>query len=108
MTTTAQALPEELAELTPEELYALYMQRQENFGRASLAIDKRRRQGRVHVPAEEADVANAGPNQRIIIGPERGFNVHNLHVFTSGRAGGSERYHTHGDALKHYVRGGVQ
>lgn len=108
MTATASVVPEELAQLAPEELYALYMAKQENFGRAALAIGKRRRQGRVHVPAAEADVANAGPNQRIIVGPELGFNVHNLHVFTSGRAGGSERYHTHGDALKHYVKGGGQ
>ena len=108
MTTTSGMLPEELAQLTPEELYALYMEKQANFGRAGLAIEKRRQAGRVYVPAAEADVANAGPNQRIIVGPELGFNVHNLHVFTSGRAGGSERYHTHGDALKFYVKGGGQ
>ncbi len=100
--------PEELAELSPEELYALYMEKQVNFGRAALAISKRRKAGRVHVPAAEANVDGAGPNQRIIVGPELGFNIHNLHVFTSGRAGGSERYHTHGDALKHYIKGGGQ
>ncbi|MCY4584008.1 MAG: hypothetical protein OXE50_14620, partial [Chloroflexi bacterium] len=88
MATTAGIVPQELAQLTPEELYALYMEKQVNFGRAALALDKRRQLGRIHVPAEEADVPNAGPNQRMIVGPELGFNVHNLHVFTSGRAGG--------------------
>ena len=104
--TTDGVRPEELAELSPEELYALYMEKQVSFGMAGLALDRRRREGRVHVPAAEADIENAGPDQRMIVGPEMGFNVHNLHVFTSGRAGGSERYHTHGDALKHYIKGG--
>ena len=104
--TTDGVRPEELGELSPEELYALYMEKQVSFGMAGRALDRRRREGRVHVPAAEANVDNAGPDQRIIVGPELGFNVHNLHVFTSGRAGGSERYHTHGDALKHYIRGG--
>ena len=105
---TDGVLPEELAELNPQELYALYIEKQVNFGRAALALDKRRSAGRLHVPAAEADVQGAGPNQKMIVGPELGFNVHNLHVFTSGRAGGSERYHTHGDALKFYVKGGGQ
>ena len=62
--TTQEVLPQELAELTPEELYALYMDKQVNFGRASLALDKRRQANRLHVPAAEADIDNAGPNQR--------------------------------------------
>jgi mannose-6-phosphate isomerase-like protein (cupin superfamily) len=105
--TTDASQPEALGSLNPEELYSLYMEKQVNFGRAAMALDKRRRSGgRIHVPAAEANIANAGPDQRMIVGPEMGFNVHNLHVFTSGRAGGSERYHTHGDALKHYIKGG--
>ncbi len=96
---------EELARLSPEELWSLYMEKQAAFGMAAIALDKRRRGGRLHVPAEEAAVDRAGPNQRMIVGPELGFNVHNLHVFTSGRTGGSERYHTHGDALKYYIKG---
>ena len=108
MATKKGVMREELAELTPDELWALYMEKQVAFGRAGLALDRRRTKGRLHVPAAEADIENAGPNQRIIVGPELGFNVHNLHVFTSGRAGGSERYHTHGDALKYYIKGGGQ
>ena len=96
---------EKLAALSPEELYERYMETQAAFGRAAKGLDARRKQNRLHVPAEEADIANAGPDQRMIVGPEMGFNVHNLHVFTSGRAGGSERYHTHGDALKYYIKG---
>ena len=96
---------EELTELSADELYELYMEKQVNFGRAAQALDRRRRQNRLHVPAEEADLANSGPDQRMIIGPELGFNIHNFHIFTTGRAGGSERYHTHGDALKFYFKG---
>ncbi|MFQ6026355.1 MAG: cupin domain-containing protein [Dehalococcoidia bacterium] len=105
MTTSEGMMQDQLKELSPEELYQLYMEKQVNFGRAVLALDQRRQQNRLHVSAEEANVANAGPDQRMIVGPELGFNIHNLHVFTSGRAGGSERYHTHGDALKFYVQG---
>ena len=94
-----------LGALSPEALYERYMDAQAAFGRASLGLDERRKQNRLHVSAAEADIANAGPDQRMIVGPEMGFNVHNLHVFTSGRAGGSERYHTHGDALKYYIKG---
>ena len=96
---------ETLAALSPEQLYERYMETQVAFGRAARGLDERRKQNRLHVPAEEADIANAGADQRMIVGPELGFNVHNLHVFTSGRAGGSERYHTHGDALKYYIKG---
>ena len=45
MATTAGIVPEELAQLTPDELYALYMEKQVNFGRAALALDKRRQAG---------------------------------------------------------------
>ena len=106
MANTNDLKPESLAELNAAELWALYMEKQVNFGRAAIALDRRRRGGRLHVTAEEADLENAGPDQRMIVGPELGFNIHNLHVFTSGRAGESERYHPHGDALKHYIKGG--
>ena len=101
---------EELSQLSPKELYKLYMEKQTNFGRAALALDQRRGQNRLYVSAEEAGLERAGHQQNMIIAPELGFNVHNLHVFTTGRAGAgdrwAERYHTHGDALKYYIRGG--
>ena len=101
---------DELSQLSPEELYKLYVDKQINFGRAALALDRRRGQNRLYVSAEEAGLEKAGHNQNMIVSPELGFNVHNLHVFTTGRAGAghrwSERYHTHGDALKYYIRGG--
>jgi mannose-6-phosphate isomerase-like protein (cupin superfamily) len=34
-----------------------------------------------------------------------GFGIYNFHLFTSGRAAGSDRYHTHGDAVKYYIAG---
>ena len=108
MKMSKSVMREELAKLSPEELWSMYMEKQIAFGKAAIALDKRRRAGRLHVPAEEAAVDRAGSNQRMIVGPELGFNVHNLHVFTSGRAGGSERYHTHGDALKFYIKGAGQ
>jgi mannose-6-phosphate isomerase-like protein (cupin superfamily) len=101
-------MQEELAVLTADELWARYMETEIAFAKATRALNKRRKRNRMHVPAAEADLEHAGPDQRMIVGPEMGFNVHNLHVFTSGRAGGSERYHTHGDALKYYIKGGGQ
>lgn len=99
-------IPQELASLGPDELRALYIEKQERFARAARELDRRRRRNRLLAPAEENPVAAAGPHQRMIIGPELGFNIHNFHVFTSGRAAGADRYHTHGDAVKFYVRGG--
>ena len=105
MTSVKGVLQEELARLSPSELYDLYLERTRRFGKAGKELDRRRGANRLHVPAEEANVACAGPDQRMIVGPELGFNINNFHVFTSGRAGGSERYHTHGDAIKYYVSG---
>ena len=104
MATIQHVMRYDLKELSPEELYRVYMDKQVNFGMAAKAIDERRKQNRLHVTAEEANVAGAGPGQRIIVGPDLGFNIHNLHVFTSGRDARSDRYHTHGDALKCYVQ----
>lgn len=98
-------IPQELASLGPGELHALYIEKQERFALAARELDRRRRQDRLLAPAEQNPVADAGPHQRMIIGPELGFNIHNFHVFTSGRAAGADRYHTHGDAVKFYVRG---
>lgn len=100
-----QLIPEEIERLDAEALHALVVSRQERFGRLSLALQQRRRRRRLHVPAAEAPVAAAGPQQRMIIGPELGFDIYNFHLFTSGRAAGSDRYHTHGDAVKYYVAG---
>ena len=105
MATVKGVMQEELSGLSPSELYELYLERVRRFGKAGKELDHRRSSNRLHVPAEEADVTHAGPDQRMIVGPELGFNINNLHVFTSGRAGGSERYHTHGDAIKYYVSG---
>lgn len=105
MATVKGVLQEELSDMSPSELYELYLERVRQFGKAGKELDRRRETNRLHVPADEANVDQAGPDQRMIVGPELGFNINNFHVFTSGRAGGSERYHTHGDAIKYYVRG---
>ena len=104
MATMQHVMRDDLKELSPDEPYRVYMDKQVNFGMAAKATDERRKQNRLHVTAEEANVAGAGPGQRIIAGPELGFNIHNLHVFTSGRYARSDRYHTHGDALKCHVQ----
>ncbi len=96
---------DELGRLGTDELQRLYQERQAQFGLLSLELDRRRKAGRIHLPAAEAPVADAGPHQRMIVGPELGFDIHNFHIFTSGRAAGSDRYHTHGDAIKFYVAG---
>jgi mannose-6-phosphate isomerase-like protein (cupin superfamily) len=100
-----QLIPEDVAALPAGGLAELLGARQESFAKLSLALNRRRRQGRIHVPAAEAAVATAGPQQRMIVGPELGFDIYNFHLFTSGRAAGSDRYHTHGDAVKYYIAG---
>ena len=105
MTTVHETTGEALEQLEPGQLRQLYLSKQTDFGKVTLELQRRRRQKRLHVPAEEASVVDAGPDQRMIIGPELGFDIYNFHIFTSGRAGGSERYHTHGDAAKYYVAG---
>jgi len=98
-------VPEEVIRLAPEELAELYLSRQQHFGLLSQELERRRASRLIHLPAALAPVADAGPHQRMIIGPELGFDIYNFHIFTSGRAAGSDRYHTHGDAVKYYVAG---
>lgn len=95
----------EIASLDTEELRKLYQARQERFAILTQELNRRRTKRRIHLPAEEAPVADAGPHQRMIVGPELGFDIYNFHIFTSGRAAGADRYHTHGDAVKYYVAG---
>ena len=65
MATIQHVMRDDLKELSPEELYRVYMEKQVNFGMVAEAMDQRRQQNRLHVPAEEANVAGAGPGQRI-------------------------------------------
>jgi mannose-6-phosphate isomerase-like protein (cupin superfamily) len=100
-----ELIPDALASLDPEALNNVLLSRQETFGKLSLALNRRRQAGRLYVPAAEAAIRQAGPQQRMIVGPELGFEIYNFHLFTSGRAAGSDRYHTHGDAVKYYISG---
>ena len=105
MTQIEELVGEEMACLDAQDLHRLYMEKQGTFGTLSRELQRRRQLRRLYVPSEEAPVAEAGPHQRMIVGPELGFDIYNFHVFTSGRAAGSDRYHTHGDAVKYYVAG---
>ena len=49
MATIQHVMREDLKELSPEELYRVYMDKQVNFGMAAQAIDERRKQNRLHV-----------------------------------------------------------
>ena len=60
-------IPQELASLGPDELHALCMQKQARFAQAARELNRRRRRNRLRAPAEESPVADAGPDQRMII-----------------------------------------
>jgi len=98
---------EELSKLDPQKLYLLFLEKQMDFGKASLELQRRRSQGRIHVPAEEAHLSEWTSGNHVIISPELGFDIYNLHVFFIGRQPKTEQglYHTHGDAVKYYLRG---
>jgi len=96
---------EEFAKLDSEELRQLLIKRQVNFGKASLALQRRRTQKRLHLPAAEARLSETPPPMHTIMAPEMGFDIYNFHLFTSGRDARSDRYHSHGDALKYYIYG---
>ena len=79
-----ELIPGEIARLDAEDLRKLYEARQERFAILTLELNRRRAKRRIHLPAEEAPVVDAGPNQRMIVGPELGFDIYNFHIFTSG------------------------
>jgi mannose-6-phosphate isomerase-like protein (cupin superfamily) len=96
---------EHLADLEPEALRDALLKAHVNYSRASLELHERRGEGRIHLPASEARLGEKPPPFQTIIAPELGFNIHNFHLFTSGRDARSDRYHSHGDALKYYIYG---
>ena len=106
-TTLPNSIGGHLVDLSTEELSRLYMENQIAFGKVTLELQRRRQQKKIHLLAKDAPVGpESGPDQRMLIGPELGFDVYNFHIFTSGRAAGSDRFHSHGDAIKFYVAGG--
>ncbi|MBI4523212.1 MAG: cupin domain-containing protein [Deltaproteobacteria bacterium] len=98
---------EELSALDPQKLHWLLLEKEMDFGKASLELQRRRSHGRIHVPAEEVPLSEWESGHHLIISPEVGFDIYNLHVFLVGRQPKTEqgRYHTHGDAVKYYLRG---
>jgi quercetin dioxygenase-like cupin family protein len=94
-----------LADLDPDALHEQLLKAHANYSKASLELNQRRGQKRVHRPAAEARLGETPPPFQTIIAPELGFDIHNFHLFTSGRDARSDRYHSHGDALKYYIYG---
>lgn len=97
----------QLKKLQPKVLDDLQREMQWYFGRASLEIQRRREQKRLHMSAEEAQVGQGDFELHRIISPELGFDVYNFHIFHGGMRPRTERgrYHTHGDAVKYYLSG---
>jgi len=107
MATVKNLTEEELAKSDPRSLYLLLLEKQTNFAQASLELQRRRGQKRVHVPAEEAPLLEWNTGNHAVIAPELGFDIYNLHLFVAGPQPGVEDglYHTHGDAVKFYLSG---
>ena len=86
------------------------------FSRIEIEFDRRRKENRLLVRAEDIqweDASAIHPTQQEghrlarIISPEIGFNIHTFRVFQRqiGAGGVEGAYHTHGDAVKYYLRG---
>ncbi|MFQ5849609.1 MAG: cupin domain-containing protein [Candidatus Binatia bacterium] len=107
MATVKNSKEEELGKLEPRSLYSLLLERQMGFAKASLELQRRRAQRRVHVRAEEAPLLEWESGNHAIIAPELGFDIYNFHLFVAGPQARVEQglYHTHGDAVKYYLRG---
>jgi mannose-6-phosphate isomerase-like protein (cupin superfamily) len=107
MATAKSLTEEELAKLDAQSLYSLLLEKQRKFAKACLELQRRREQKRIHVRAEEAPLAEWDKGNHAIIAPELGFDIYNLHLFVAGPQPKVEEglYHTHGDAVKFYLRG---
>ena len=109
-------MPEELQSLTPAELVRRRNLILHEFGPIEIEFDRRRKEGRLLARAEDIqwEAASAvhptqqeGHRLARIISPELGFDIHTFRVFQREiAAGGVEgAFHTHGDAVKYYLRG---
>ena len=107
MSTAKKLTEEELAKLDPQSLYLQLLEKQMGFAKASMELQRRRGQKRIHVPADEAPLLEWETGNHAVIAPELGFDIYNIHLFVAGPPPKVEagRYHTHGDALKFYLRG---
>jgi len=107
MATIQHVMRDDLKELSPEELYRVYMDKQVNFGMAAKAIDERREQKRLFLPAAEAPLMAWGPGRHHIMSPELGFDIYSFHLFMEHVAPRTEQAQTKtsGDAIRHYLAG---
>lgn len=107
--TTDENLDNRLDNLSSEKLYQEYMKAQEDFGRLSMAVDRRRSEGRLIVRKEELpwDTDEEHPGFHAIIAPELGFDIYNFHMFSLFIPPHAElgEYHHHGNAIKYYLAG---
>lgn len=107
MRTVKNLKEEDLGKLEPETLHSLLLEKETLFAKASQELQRRRTQKRIHVPAEEAPLQEWDTGNHAVIAPELGFDIYNIHLFVAGPQPKVEQglYHTHGDAVKFYLRG---
>lgn len=105
--------------LTPGQLARKRQEMVKELNKIEQEFDRRRQQDRHLMRAEDwqwterddtsAMLKKTQRDRRLatVISPELGFNIHNFHVscmeITPGAAEGA--YHTHGEAVKFYLRG---
>ena len=106
----------DLNNLSPTELAERRDKILSSFGRIDREFDRRRKENRLLVKAEEVTWESAsqvhpteqkGHQLARIISPELGFNIHTFRVFKRQIAGRETdgAFHTHGDAVKYYLQG---
>ncbi len=104
-------------EMDAGELYDKRFEMLLEFGRLEVELNKRRAQGR-HIVRSEEQVWRTKPvmegikmkqpiRSTSLVAPEQGFDSHNFHAFILEIPPGSQEgaYHTHGEAVKHYLEG---
>jgi mannose-6-phosphate isomerase-like protein (cupin superfamily) len=107
METVKSLTEEDLAKLDSRSLHSLLLEKEMGFAKASLELQRRRAQKRIHVRAEDAPLLDWDTGNHAVIAPELGFDIYNIHLFVAGPQPKVEagRYHTHGDAVKFYLKG---
>ncbi len=103
---TVKSLTEEgLAKLDPRSLYSVLLEKEMGFAKASLELQRRRAQKRIHVRAEDVSLYDCGPGEHMIIALELGFDIYTFSVSVVHVPPGQERALTQGDAMNYYLTG---
>lgn len=109
---TSQAL----ANLSPHDLYQTKLAFIHHLGKLDEDLDRLRQKGQFVRRAEEIvwEEARSQPTREVegqrycrIVSPDLGFNIHTFRIFKMEQPPHTEqgRYHTHGEAVKHYLSG---